>query len=141
VRPIPSTIIDKLVRKERTRYESQGREFNYIFTPEAGKTYEVTIEILKGFDQGNRRIHFHLGSTAYYNLLVYTLDLQKYLQAGYRITQRPLFFFEDTEEHRCEEIWNSPSFEPIASDPNGIWQWELHHVRQGAIGLLWDLDH
>ncbi|MFO0706423.1 MAG: alpha/beta hydrolase [Nitrospira sp.] len=141
VRPIPSQLIEHLGGKDRTRYEMQGREFNYPFVPQNGDTYEVSLEILKGFERGDRRIHFHLGLTHYYRTLVYILDLSEYLRSGLQITQPPRLHFEDTEEHRCEHIWNSPSYEMRHTDEAGIWQWALQNIRQGSIGLTWDLDH
>ena len=139
VRPISADFIETLALKERTRYEMHGREFNFTFTPDAGKTHGVTIEIFKGFDEGNRKIHFHLGSSSYYHMLAYTLDLSAYLKAGFRIGQPPRLYFEDTEDHRCEDIWTSRCVEATATDNEGSWHWELYNVRQGAVGLSWDV--
>ena len=141
VGPIPHELVETLALKERTRYEMHGREFNFTFIPNPGKTHEVTIEIFKGFDQGDRRIHFHLGCSSYYQTLAYTLDLSGYLQTGFRITQPPRLYFEDTEEHRCEHIWNSHSFEASSVEQEGLWHWEIYNVRQGAVGLSWDIGH
>lgn len=140
VRPLPSELLELLEGKERTRYETHGREFNFAFTPQHGCTYQVAIEILRGFQQGDRRIHFHLGITHYYQTLVYTLDLRQYVQVGYKVVQSPRLYVDDTEEHHCEQIWTSPSYDPTTVDNRGIWTWELHNVRQGAIGLCWELD-
>jgi hypothetical protein len=140
VRPIPAELLEKVELKERTRYENHGREFNFVFSPLSGETYDVTIEILRGFEAGDRQIHFHLGPSRYHQLLTYRLDLTAYLQAGYRMTQSPRLYFDDGETHRCEQIWTRPSLEPMSSDHEGMWQWELHNVRQGAVGLAWDLD-
>ncbi len=141
IRPLPPELIDSLVTKDRTRYEMYGREFNFTFVPDPGRTYGVTIEILRGFEQGDRRIHFHLGSATYYQLLVYTLDLTAYGRAGYRITRVPRLLLEDAKDHRCEDIWESPSFEATSWMEEGVWTWEIPQVRGGAIGLVWDLDH
>ncbi|MBA5867718.1 MAG: alpha/beta fold hydrolase [Nitrospira sp. CR1.3] len=140
VRPVPEELLDKIERKERTRYENHGREFNFVFSPLAGETYDVTIEILRGFEAGDRRIHFHLGACSYHQILTYTLDLTAYLQAGYRLTQLPRLYFEEGETHRCEQIWQGPSLDAMPSDQEGLWRWELHDVREGAVGLAWDLD-
>ncbi|HEY6085642.1 MAG TPA: alpha/beta hydrolase, partial [Nitrospira sp.] len=130
VRPIPPELLEQLERKDRTRYETQGREFNFVFSPQSGKMYDVTIEILRGFEAGDRRIHFHLGTACYHQLLTYTLDLTAYLNHGYRIIQTPRLYFEDGEAHRCEHIWSVVPLEPIPSDQEGVWRWELHDVRQ-----------
>jgi len=140
IRPIPAEMLERLERKDLTRYESQGREFNFVFAPCAGETYEVTLEILRGFEAGDRRVHFHLGPSCYHQLLTYHLDLTAYVQAGYRLIGPPRLYFEEGETHRCEEIWASQPLEPATSDDRGLWYWELHDVRQGAVGLAWDLD-
>ncbi len=140
VRPVTPELLDALSAKDRTRYEMQGREFNFAFTPQNGHTHEVQIEILRGFEQDDRRIHFHLGTIHYFRSMLYTLDLSAYLRLGYRVTQLPRLYFEDTEEHHCEHIWTSASYDPSTVDSTGIWQWELQNVRQGAIGLAWELD-
>lgn len=140
IRPIPAEMLERLERKDLTRYESQGREFNFIFAPCAGETYDVTLEILRGFEAGDRQVHFHLGPSCYHQLLTYSLDLTAYVQAGYRLPAAPRLHFEEGETHRCEQIWASQPLEPTASDGRGNWYWELHDVRQGAVGLAWDLD-
>lgn len=140
VRPVTPELLDALGAKDRTRYEMEGREFNFSFTPRNGHTHEVQIEILRGFEQGDRRIHFHLGTTHYFRSMIYTLDLSAYLQLGFRVTQSPRLHYEDTEEHRCEHIWSRASYDPSVADAIGIWQWELRNVRQGAIGLTWEVD-
>lgn len=140
IRPIPAEMLERLERKDLTRYESQGREFNFIFAPCAGETYDVTLEILRGFEAGDRRVHFHLGASCYHQLLTYNLDLTAYVQAGYRLTGPPRLHFEEGETHRCEQIWASQPLTPTASDDRGTWYWELRDVRQGAVGLAWDLD-
>ena len=140
IRPVPPELVDDLVLKERTRYEMEEREFNFVFTPNPGKTHGVTLEILNGFKRGDRRIHFHLGFSSYYRRLLYALDMTRYLQAGFEITQVPRLYVDDTDEHRCEHIWSAPSLEARQSDQEGVWQWEVQDMRQGAVGLAWDLD-
>jgi len=140
IRPIPADMLERLERKDLTRYESQGREFNFVFAPCAGETYDVTLEILRGFEAGDRRVHFHLGPSCYHQVLTYRLDLTAYVLAGYRLTSAPRLYFEEGDTHRCEEIWASPPLEPSTSDDRGLWYWELHDVRHGAVGLAWDLD-
>lgn len=139
IKPIPAEMLERLERKDLTRYESQGREFNFVFAPSPGETYDVTLEILRGFEAGDRRVHFHLGASCYHQVLTYRLDLTAYVRAGYRMTGRPRLYFEEGETHRCDEIWASQPLEATTSDDHGLWYWELHDVRHGAIGLAWDL--
>ncbi|BCA54576.1 hypothetical protein W02_17160 [Nitrospira sp. KM1] len=139
VRPIPPELLEQVERKERTRYENNGREFNYVFSPVSGRTYDVTIEILRGFEAGDRRIHFHLGTSCYHQVVTYSLDLTAYLAAGYRISRTPRLYIEEGETHRCEQIWATPPLEAVPSGQEGFWQWELRDLRQGAIGLAWDI--
>ena len=45
------------------RYESsRGTEVTFEIIPQAGRTYTQALEIWKGFDQGRRDLHFHLGN-------------------------------------------------------------------------------
>ncbi len=59
-------------------YEKRGKKFVYQFTPGSKLSpseFELTVEIYKGFDEGNRDVHFHLAKDKFFRKFSYALDL------------------------------------------------------------------
>src|SRR5262249_32959382 len=56
-------------RADLGRYLDRGMEFQYGFTPQPGRTYSMSFDLLKGFDAGNRSSHMHLHRNTRYQTL------------------------------------------------------------------------
>jgi hypothetical protein len=129
---------------ELGRYLDRGVEFNYCFTPQPGRTYSMSLELLKGFDAGNRNTHMHLHRNTCYQTLIYKLDLQRYLEQGYPVTQGPSLCFhsDDPQDHDiCKLRGYGPSIAPEPSVPGaGLYTWRIiGPVKSGVVDLAWDI--
>jgi hypothetical protein len=127
-------------------YEMHGKSFCYRFTPDLKKPlkkYTLRATIYKGFDKGDRDIHFHLGFDKYYHKLAFSLDLRAYTSAGYVVTKAPRFLFSDKDLGVCdsckEKLELADEVQPKDTGTSGLWRWELTEVRQGMTYLSWDV--
>jgi hypothetical protein len=130
-------------RADLGRYLDRGMEFHYCFTPQPGQTYAMSFELLKGFDAGNRSSHMHLHRNTRYQTLVYKLDLQRYLEQGYPLTQGPSLYFHTDDPHDhdvCKLRGYGPAIKPEPSSGAGLYTWRiLGPVSGGVVDLVWDL--
>lgn len=128
--------------QEQSRYDDYGTEVTFKFTPKQSEQYKLNLTIYKGFDEGNRDVHFHLGRRAYYKKYRLTLDLTAYLASGYRITNAPKLYFHDQDrgDHKlCSQRTLENPLDCVESDPEGVWKWELSKIREGVIDAAWDV--
>jgi len=124
------------------KYELSGTEIYYDFTPAPSTRYWFDVEVFNGFGPGNRDWHFHLGHKSYYKRYEFSLDIRAYIEAGYKLSLAPSFFYYpiDPVDHAlcAQRVHDSP--EPYASETPGLWRWELNDVREGVIDLIWNLE-
>lgn len=127
---------------ELGRYDDYGTEFIFQFTPKPGETYKAVLDVYKGFDDGHRDLHFHLGKQTHYRRYRLRLDLSSYLAAGYQIKMNPQLHFFGQDTGTCElcakRVLDNP-LDYARSDPAGIWEWNLGDIREGVIDARWDL--
>jgi pimeloyl-ACP methyl ester carboxylesterase len=122
-------------------YDDNGCDAHFEVAPSAGSTSTLRLEVYKGFDQGHRDYHMHLGRSAYYRRVAFGVDLSAYQAAGWRITPPELFFHpSDPGDHAlCAQRVHINPDPPVRVDPAGIWTWELEFVTEGVIDLVWDV--
>ena len=96
--------INVAAKDEIGRYESsRGTEVTFEIIPQAGRTYTQALEIWKGFDQGRRDLHFHLGNCLRCAVCRFSVDLTPYVRAGRTVTRKPeLFVFPN--DTGCSEL-------------------------------------
>jgi pimeloyl-ACP methyl ester carboxylesterase len=127
-------------------YEMHGKRFYYRFTPKLNaplEKYSLQVTFYKGYDKGNREIHFHLGHDRYYHKFTFSLDLRAYTSAGYLVTKAPEFRFSEKDPgvcDSCKDIFKLvDEVPPKDTGEPGLWRWELNRVRQGMTFLSWDV--
>jgi pimeloyl-ACP methyl ester carboxylesterase len=128
--------------EEQGRYEDYGTEVLFKFTPKAGEKYSLALLLYKGFEAGNRDVHFHLGKQSYYKTIKYSVDLSSYLAAGYQISHTPTLYLHrnDFKNHDlCAQRGHGTPVEPVNSQEPGIFTWELQNIRQGVVDIVWDI--
>jgi hypothetical protein len=124
------------------RWERGGTDTTYDFRPVAGKTYAYTVQVWKGFDEGNRDIHFHLGSNLRCGVYALTVDLSAYVTAGWTVSQPPQVYRDPTAtpEHDIREHREPQNL--VASgipDGAGRWTWTFTDIRGGVVDAIWDV--
>lgn len=127
--------------EEKGRWADSGLETVFRFRPKKGETFRLQVEVYKGYDQGHRDVHLHLRRDRYYRTVRISLDLTKYLAAGWTVSQEPHLHFhpEDPEDHdMCAPRGLGKRVPPLTAD-HGNWTWEVHDVRQGVVDLMWDV--
>lgn len=126
------------------RYEDYGTECFFVFQPNLGTNdkYIFDVEILKGFEEGHRDAHFHLGHNRHYHKLSYTLDLSPYISADYQLIKGPSLYFHpsDLNHHNIEKLRETTSPTKPIEVNHGIWQWELQDIRNGTVDIAWDIS-
>jgi hypothetical protein len=128
--------------EEKGRYDDNGTEVLFKFTPKAEEEYSLQLLLYKGFNKGNRDVHFHLGKQSYYKTIQYTLDLSRYLAAGYQISDTPKLYLHrnDFKGHDlCAKRGYGTPLESVKSQQPGIFTWELRNIRQGVVDIKWDI--
>jgi hypothetical protein len=124
-------------------YEDYGVATLFRFTPQAGNTYRSKIDVYGGFDEGQRDVHFHMGKNSHSKRRTYTLDLSKYLEAGYEISPTPKLHFHENDpgDHGlCKARGPGDNVEPVRCE-GGVWSWEFLNIRQGVVDIVWDLKN
>ena len=124
------------------RGEDTGEFYQFDFTPAFGQEYRLNVEVYRGFDPGEREVHFHLGDHSHYRRLVYVLDLSAYVAAGYRVSQGPQFYLQPEDVPHGAMCRNRGARDPLAwheSPADGIYRWEFTHVRKGVVDIVWDV--
>jgi hypothetical protein len=127
---------------EKGRCEDTGTFFQFDFTPDHGQNYCLNVEVYKGFDEGERDVHFHLGSHSHYQRMHYVLDLSTYVAAGYIVSQGPSFYLDPEDLEHGELCWKRRAREALATasqTPNGVYCWELEDVQKGIVDIVWDV--
>ena len=143
-------IVDKTVEnaapsQHTLSWEMGGTNLMYSLHPRQGETYKLFLDVYKGFDAGNRNVHFHLvppERRCHYNRVTLELDLRAYIAAGWTLTQAPVmsFFPRDTgHDSMCGKRRTTEPMLPVESSPDGRWRWEVEHVREGILDLIWDV--
>jgi len=127
--------------EDRGAYDVGGKILIYKFTPKPDEVYELGFEIYDGFAVGHRNIHFHFTPDKHYHYFKYTLDLRPYLEQGYEVTREPAFYLYPDARDTCDSCGDINSGEPVKriEAAKGLWSWELRHIRQGAMTLVWDV--
>jgi pimeloyl-ACP methyl ester carboxylesterase len=143
LKPQPSHANEEEATKQE-RYEDAGCNYFYKFTPKAGELFTLDVDIYKGFDAGDRDVHFHLGNRSRYKRLRARLDLTAYLAAGFAVTKGPKLYLHERDTGAHSELCASRALEePLACsrvDPRGVWEWEFKDARGGVVDLKWDID-
>jgi pimeloyl-ACP methyl ester carboxylesterase len=122
------------------KWEDEGTEVWFAFHPVPSTTYTLTMEVYKGFDVGHRDVHHHLGRKSFYRRYLCELDVTDYQKAGYELTVEPNLCFlpcDPTHSALCAER-NKLHPEPVAYQKDGVWRWELDHLREGVVDVRWD---
>jgi pimeloyl-ACP methyl ester carboxylesterase len=128
---------------EMGRHSDYGNEFFFRFIPKAGETYHADFEVLKGFDEGHRDLHFHLGRQTHYRCYKMKVDLTGYLAEGYEIKDKPKLYFFGQDPGSCDLCKHRELKDPLPYshvDPAGIWEWEMRDVREGVLDVVWDVE-
>ena len=122
-------------------YDDNGCDAFYEVAPDPGSSAALLLTVYKGFDQGQRDYHMHLGRSAYYRHVDFTVDLSAYRSAGWDIVPPQLYFHpSDPGDHAlCAQRVHVNPDPPVLVDPAGIWKWELDFVTEGVLDLAWDV--
>jgi pimeloyl-ACP methyl ester carboxylesterase len=124
------------------RGEDTGTFYQFDFTPEGAEEYCLNVEVYRGFDPGNRDVHFHLGDHSHYRQLVYVLDLSAYVTAGYAISSGPDFYLNPDDVPHGDMCRSRGARAPLAATSNpspGVFRWELSDIRKGVVDIVWDV--
>jgi pimeloyl-ACP methyl ester carboxylesterase len=124
------------------RWEDTGTYFRFDFTPEPGQVYGLTVDVYKGFEEGERDVHFHLGDHSTYRAMRYELDLSAYVATGYVVSQGPHFYLHPEDHEHGELCQTRGAREPLpvgSQTREGIYRWDLPEVRKGIVDLVWDV--
>lgn len=127
---------------EASRYEDNGIEATFRFSPKYLETFVLELEVYRGFDQGHRDFHMHLPGQAHYREINVALDLSDYLSSGWQLTEPPQMFFHREDQGHSDLCRNrTKSGEPrMAVDlGSGRWAWKLRNIRHGVIDIRWDV--
>lgn len=127
---------------ELGRYDDHGREVTWRFTPRPGAAYSQSFTVLGGFPPGERNAHFHLHEKTRYECVILTLDLGRYVEQGYPITQGPDLHFHEDDPHDhnlCRLRGLGHRVKPChVGRAKCVWQ--ILRVNQGVIDVVWDVD-
>lgn len=124
------------------RWEDTGTCYQFDFSPERGQEYCLSVEIYRGFDEGERDVHFHLGVHSYYRKLTYLLDLSAYVKAGYFVSKGPDFYLEPQNIPHGDMCRTRGGLSPIPvteHSDEGIFRWELSELQTGVVDIVWDI--
>jgi hypothetical protein len=126
--------------QEKAIWEMTGMEVRFGFTPNAGETYTLRSDVLKGFEDGDRLVHSHLADDSYVKKLRQELDLSAFLHEGWTLKKEPtLYFIPHRAECSVQEALPSDIVLASVSD-SGRWIWELENVQVGVVRLEWDVQ-
>lgn len=127
---------------DRGLWEDNGTFVQFDFVPVDGEDSWFEVEIWKGFDAGERDVHFHLGNHSHYQHLDYVLDVSAYVAAGRAVTKAPLLYYHPQDhEHGelCRRRERSTPSPPDSATPDGVFRWQLRDVRTGIVDIVWDV--
>lgn len=139
---------------KRAIYENSGNYVWYEVLPNeltplpgtAGPTACMELTVYRGYDEGRRDFHMHLGKKAFYRRLSFRVDLSDYLAQGWTITEEPTLVVSDYEppsdnpdDHSLCLDPSRGGSQPATRDPCGLWSWEISDRKEGMIGVRWNL--
>jgi pimeloyl-ACP methyl ester carboxylesterase len=128
--------------QELARYEERGTEAIFKFSPRAGETYSLKVDVYKGFDERHRDIHFHMGTDKYYKRFRFRLDLTAYVASGWSVVAGPKLYLHerDPKDHKlCDARELRNEIPCVDAREPGRWEWELRSVTDGVIDVVWDV--
>jgi pimeloyl-ACP methyl ester carboxylesterase len=128
--------------QEQGRWDDDGTCFRFDFTPDAGQTYCLEVEVYGGFDAGQRDVHFHLGDQSHFRRMRYEVDLSMYVNAGYAVSEEPRLYLTPGS-CKCQEFGTRRrALEPVpmASRSSGRYTWELEDVYSATVDIVWDVS-
>ena len=123
-------------------YEDHGFDVWYDIRPTPGTTAELEVQVYKGFDEGHRDFHMHLGRASYFRRVRYEVDLTAYVSAGWKVVGPKLYFHgDDRDGHAlCANRARVKPDPPGVADPTGVWKWDLEFLTEGVVDIVWDLQ-
>ena len=123
-------------------YDDHGFDVCYDVCPLPGGEAQLQVVVYKGFDEGHRDLHMHLGRRSYFRRLRYELDLRPYIDAGWKIVEARLHFHpKDLGDHTlCAGRAMVKPDPPSIVDDAGLWKWDLEHVTEGVVDIVWELQ-
>jgi pimeloyl-ACP methyl ester carboxylesterase len=123
-------------------YDDNGCDAYYEVEPAAGGHACLELTVYKGFDAGHRDYHMHLGRSSYFRRVQFEVDLSDYRRAGWRLAAPRLYFHpSDPGDHvLCAQREMINPDPPHATDPSGIWTWQLEYVTEGVVDVVWDVE-
>jgi pimeloyl-ACP methyl ester carboxylesterase/cation transport regulator ChaC len=134
---------DHVTSAERLQiWQDSGTRVIADVIPNPNQPATLAMTVHKGFDEGHRDFHMHLGNRAYFRRLLFEVDLSDYVRAGWRVTRAPQLYFhpKDTLDHRlCGNREMLDPDPPHEVSPCGIWRWALEYLKEGVIDIVWDL--
>lgn len=125
------------------RWKDDCTECRFDFKDDGESGHWLDVHVYKGFDVGERDIHFHLGDHSFYRTMEYEIDLSAYLRAGYQITQSPRCYFQN-RDHECNELCRNPSASNLVAPTSarvaeGTWLFRFRNISGGVISIMWDV--
>lgn len=128
---------------EQQLYQDYGVKAVFEFTPQPGRTFTLDLQVWKGFDKGQRDVHFHLGRhEGYYKTARVALELSAYLAQGYTLSKAPaLYYYEEDRGHSdlCQRRGRENPV-PGVKTGDGLWEWEVHRIWGGVVEIVYDLN-
>lgn len=122
--------------------EDYGTYCQFDFTPESDQDYSLKVEIYKGFDEGNRDVHFHLLNNSHYRRLRYEVDLSAFVNGGFEISREPslYLYYKDVEHNAlCSKRNLGKPIPPISKTTQGLYAWEVNDICEGVVDIVWDV--
>lgn len=139
---------------KRAIYDNSGNYVWYEVLPNEldtlndtqGPTARMEVMVYRGYDEGRRNFHMHLGRKAYYRRLSFRVDLSDYLAQGWTIKDEPILVYSAAEPLSDNPDDHSQCLDPMrgrsesaVKDPRGMWAWEMCDRREGMVVVRWDL--
>lgn len=113
--------------KEKARYTETRRDFTFRFNPEGTKPYKLEVKVCDGYNKNDRSVSFNLGNEFYCKAYRFTLDLRKYIEAGWELKKTPqmsILMNDNKEEKQVSE----QTVKPNSTHEDGCWTWEIQDI-------------
>lgn len=123
-------------------YERNGTDAYYEVEPTGGSTSRLDLTVYKGFDEGHRDYHMHLGRGTYFRHLVCEVDLADYRAAGWTVAAPRLYLHlvDSGHDAMCSHRRLVHGDPPAHVDPRGVWTWDLEFVTEGVVDIVFDVQ-
>ncbi len=123
-------------------YDDHGTDVHFEVDPDKRRACALHMTVYKGFDLGHRDVHYHLGRSSYFKRVVFELDLTDYVKVGWVVDRPPQLYYHPTDpgDHQLcfdRELLNPDP--PSRMDPVGLWTWELEHVKEGVVDIVFEV--